>query len=1056
MSFGVGVGDIIAVSTLANKVRKRFVDSPDQFKRISEEVKSLSNVLRDLEDVLPERELTDRQKTHLHDITQGYHSVLVDSDKIVEKYWSLDVNHRSLSGKSQRLWKRLKWEPDDVAELRSRISSNINLLNAFNGGIAINLSQVTKDSVDRLHRHHDDHERRLIESWLSSADFAAQQSDFIGRRQEGTGQWLLDSQEFETWVSGTKQTLFCQGMPGAGKTIIASIVIDDLWSKFQAESDVAIAFLFCNYKRQQEQKFEHLMSSLLAQLVKGRSNLPESIRNLHQRHVDRGTRPSIEEIITLFHSVSRSYSKIFIVVDALDECSKIDNTRKRLLEELFTLQSHTKAGFFATSRENPEIATLFQGAILKEIRASDEDVRRYLASRIAELPKCVLRDQALQDNIQTEIAKAVDGMFLLAQLHLDSLADKITPKAIKLALQKLPKGSEALKIAYGEALERIDGQKPGFKTLAKQVLSWITYAERQLTISELQHALAVEIGENELDEANLPESDDMISACAGLVTVDQESNVIRLVHYTAQEYFERIRLSWAPDAQTEITRTCLTYLSFNAFGPGPCKNDEDFEARLQQNVLLEYAAKYFGWHARAASNEVTKQLVLNFLDGNLKLDYLNQVIMTSKPAYTGYSQHWQTQITAMHLAAYFGLKEVIIELLKGGHLPDPKDSDDGTPLSWAVKYGREAVVKLLVGRDDVEVNSEDKYGRTLLSQASENGNETIIRFLLSKGGDINAEGAYYGNALQTAAAKGHETTVRFLLSEGADINAQGGFYSNALQAAAAGGHEIIVQLLLSEGADINAQGGVYSTALQHAVAMGHETIIRLLLSEGADINAQGGFYSNALQVATAGGHETTIPLLLSEGADINAQGGYFGNALQAAAVGGNESIVRFLLSEGADINAQGGDYGNALQAAAARGHETIIRFLLSEGADINAQGGYSGNALQAAAARGYETVTRLLLSEGADINVQGGRYGNALQAAAARGHENIIRLLLSEGAYIDVQGGGYGDALEEAKSEGHDAMVQFLLEKAAEDPKGTLPTTSCERQEGLAIPYRTP
>jgi ankyrin repeat protein len=49
---------------------------------------------------------------------------------------------------------------------------------------------------------------------------------------------------------------------------------------------------------------------------------------------------------------------------------------------------------------------------------------------------------------------------------------------------------------------------------------------------ELQHALVVEIGESTLDEDNLPQIEDMVLVCAGLVMVDDESHIIRLVHYT--------------------------------------------------------------------------------------------------------------------------------------------------------------------------------------------------------------------------------------------------------------------------------------------------------------------------------------------------------------------------------------------------------------------------------------------------------------------------------------------------------------------------------------------
>jgi len=183
--------------------------------------------------------------------------------------------------------------------------------------------------------------------------------------------------------------------------------------------------------------------------------------------------------------------------------------------------------------------------------------------------------------------------FLLARLHVDSLRGKTTKKAIKSTLEKLPKGSTALNKAYDEAIERIESQLPEESELAKNVLSWITYAQRSLTTKELSHALAVEAGESKLDKDNIPDIEDMISVCAGLVAVDEESDVVRLVHYTTQEYFERVRETWNPKAQEEIVLTCLTYLSFQTFDTGHCYSDEDFRRRITQNPFLDYAARYW-------------------------------------------------------------------------------------------------------------------------------------------------------------------------------------------------------------------------------------------------------------------------------------------------------------------------------------------------------------------------------------------------------------------------------------------------------------------------------
>src|SRR5271167_575298 len=97
------------------------------------------------------------------------------------------------------------------------------------------------------------------------------------------------------------------------------------------------------------------------------------------------------------------------------------------------------------------------------------------------------------------------------------------PKLVRNALkdfqkQKLGSGEDkkiqVLAYAYEQTMERINGQKPGLKELAKQVLSWITCAKRPLTTLELQHALAVEVGKPELDEDTLPDIEDMVSVCA--------------------------------------------------------------------------------------------------------------------------------------------------------------------------------------------------------------------------------------------------------------------------------------------------------------------------------------------------------------------------------------------------------------------------------------------------------------------------------------------------------------------------------------------------------------
>ena len=303
-------------------------------------------------------------------------------------------------------------------------------------------------------------------------------------------------------------------------------------------------------------------------------------------------------------------------------------------------------------------------------------------------------------------------------------------KALRTALKKLPAGSDAYDQAYRDAMDRIKGQISNSRELAYQTLSWITCAKRPLTTSELQHALAVEVGEHELDDENLPEIEDVVSVCAGLVSVDQESDIIRLVHYTTQEFFERTQIDWFPDAQEDIAVTCITYLSFDIFGSGSCSSDNELEARLRENPLYNYAARNWGCHILGTSAEMADP-TLHLLESERIVSACSQALMVPDYRYSGYSQT-VSKLTGIHLAAYFGLPQILALLLERGSQSDYKDSLSQTPLSRAAERGQEAVVKLLVERDDVEADSKDIHGQTPLSRVAERGQEMVMKLLVKR------------------------------------------------------------------------------------------------------------------------------------------------------------------------------------------------------------------------------------------------------------------------------------------------------------------------------------
>jgi Cdc6-like AAA superfamily ATPase len=242
-------------------------------------------------------------------------------------------------------------------------------------------------------------------------DYGSKQSDFINRRQPGTGQWLLDSTKFQEWLKTKQQTLFCPGIPGSGKTILTSIVVRELNIRFRNDRSVGIAYLYCDFRRHDEQKLNDLLSSLLKQLVQEQLSVPDFVKELYDRHKDKRTQPSTEELSGALHYVAVMYSTVFLVVDALDECQHLDECHARFLSAIFGLRDKTGANIFATSRDLLEIKTKFKGSVSFEIRANEEDVRRYLDGHMSRFPGFVDRSAELQEEIKTGVISAVDGMY---------------------------------------------------------------------------------------------------------------------------------------------------------------------------------------------------------------------------------------------------------------------------------------------------------------------------------------------------------------------------------------------------------------------------------------------------------------------------------------------------------------------------------------------------------------------------------------------------------------------------------------------------------------------
>ncbi|OBT49911.1 hypothetical protein VE04_09679, partial [Pseudogymnoascus sp. 24MN13] len=709
---------------------------------------------------------------------------------------------------------------------------------------------VLQDGIKKIQVGQDRQQNHKLLQWISSTDFPSQLSDIIARRQTGTCQWFLESSEFNNWLSGTEKTLFCPGIPGAGKTMVSAIAVDHLY-KTTHNDNIGVAYVFCNYKVQSEQNTLSLLSAILKQLVQAQPSAPVAANALYELHHARGTMATVDEISNTLKVTLKSFSTVYIVVDALDECSDEHKTPLRLLERLWDLQNDGDIRLMVTSRFIPEIQEEFKSAPKLEVRASPKDVAEFVKGQIPRLHRCVQRDDELKREVEEKIVEAVDGMFLLARLHVDSLLDKTTKSKVRAMLKGLSSGEEALKKAYDDAIKRIEAQQEGCSELAKRVLTWISYAERPLTTEELCHALAVNPGDTDLDTDNFEDMDDIVSFCAGLVTVDDNSNIIRLIHYTTQEYFLRIRQDWNPTAQQDITTTCLTYVSFEPFktGASGVVDIKPFEDMLKTYIFFEYASQHWPQHAMSVQEQVLDLALIVLKDREL-MSYLaysmSELTNILRFRYTR-APSW-TNPTGLHLTARFGLQYLLGVLLAGpGEVgnADAKDHLGKTPLSWAAEHGQTEIVQILIERDDVDADSKDEDGATPLLWSAANGNEEIVKLLIERD-DVNADIKDINGRtpLSWSAEYGRAAIVQLLIDRD-DVNAdsKNNDGRTPLSQAAENGQEEIVKLLV-ERDDVNADSKDNNdsgrTPLSYAAERyGKEISLKLLIErDDVDVNSQ--------------------------------------------------------------------------------------------------------------------------------------------------------------------------------------------------------------------------
>ncbi|KAL6230209.1 hypothetical protein BDW75DRAFT_76984 [Aspergillus navahoensis] len=588
--------------------------------------------------------------------------------------------------------------------------------------------------------------------WLSPLNPSARHVEYQKTRVKGTGTWMLEDHRFLDWSSttGSCQTLCCYGAAGAGKTIITSLVIDELQRCIAQEPKLGLVYIYFNYSDQKEQTTENILGTFLKQLLGILPEIPEAVLNLYGDQASRGNTLSLTDAVYLLRITCAQFTNVYVCLDALDELGDLQG----LLHHLCDRPSSVKIFITGRDRTQDTVQKYFKVQQRISIHAHKNDIRQFIEHEIG--GSCDAEpdamDEKLRKNILEKVVNSAEGIFLLPALHIRSILEATTIRDRKEALKTLP---ASLGEAFAKNLTRIDRQLDALVEKAKKIIAWIHLAERPLTVDELLCSLAIRDGETFLDHSGIPIRKTLLKCCHGLAVIDQETSTVRLVHYSLQEYLTRqermfglTKAHW----HSKIAQTCLIFLRF------PSERAEQIvEENSTAISLLHYAATQWGHHLRKCEQcdvpDRAAELAIEYLSTSFETGYKSfHLLYQVMYSYVYYVP--PDEVFPAHIVAFFGITQIMSYIIETGEVDmDSEDSIHRTPLSWAAEKGHEAVVKLLLKTGKMDVDCKDsEYHRTPLSLAAEKGHEAVVKLLLKTGKvDVDSEDSRHQTPLSWAA-----------------------------------------------------------------------------------------------------------------------------------------------------------------------------------------------------------------------------------------------------------------------------------------------------------------
>jgi ankyrin repeat protein len=891
----------------------------------------------------------------------------------------------------------------------------------------------------------------------------------VVKPEASTCVWLPQHPVYQRWITQKHGLLWIKGKPGAGKSTVLKYAFD-IVEKEEAETSIVASFFFHGRGALIQKSPLGLYKTLLHQILQKIPDLMAKLALLYKSRCQTegkfGEKWAWQErdLQDFFEAHIPNAAKkhtIRIFVDALDECGEqVASHLVDVFERITSAIDSNEAslGICFSCRHYPVVA-LENGLEVCVENENSHDIEIYVKHKI----EARIRPKKNMEVIREAIVQKSQGSFQWAVLVVPKVFELHKRGKNLVAMQRhIQETPSDLGRLYEELLRGIDEQD---KPQSLYLMQWICFAIQPLSLEELRFAMTLGSdngytsirecrGSVEFSETDEETEKRIRDLSRGLAEVGyhEDRQVAQFIHQSVKDFLleEGLQLleefslsSVAGCSHYQLARSCLRYLSMEEIQTHDFSNfsfdrvDPEASSAVDCNFsFLRYCTTSWILHSKAAEEEGYQQSdLLRFLA--VSTDVIRQWIDIYKIIYRYEITYPRCGFTAVHVASMHGFLSILGAALTQKAEADLKDEYDRTPLSYAAENGHEAIVKLLLERDDVDFDSKDNIGRTPLSYAAKNGYVKAVKPLLERNDvDADSKDIFSQTPLLYAARYGHEAIVKLLLErDDVDVDSKDDIGRTPLSYAAGDEHDAVVNLLLERGAEADSKDKKGQTPLSHAAENGREAIVKLLLElDDVDIDSKDNIGRTPLSYAAKYKRNAVVKLLLERN-DVDADSKDKDNRspLLLAVMNRYEATVRLLLERNdVDADSKDKDSRSPLLWAAMNGYEAIVRLLLERN-DVYADSKDkdSRSPLLWAAMNGYEAIVRLLLERNdvyADSKDKDSR--SPLLWAAMNGHEAIVRLLLERNdVYADSKDKDSRSPLLWATMNGHEAIVRLLLER---------------------------